>query len=97
VLVIKENVHYCDFCYSEMPIWEVKFRTRVDPFGWDLEICDSCRLLLRNIIGVVLHRLSHAEVVNALVLALNQKGLQYQDLMTSMVEIQGSKQKELDQ
>lgn len=84
------------FCYSPQPIWTGKFREPRNILGWDIEICDSCRLLLRNVIGPVLHRVSHSDLVAAIAKLMAEKGLEYIDLMKSAVELKGMEQKEIE-
>lgn len=55
--------------------------------AWTFELCDSCRILLRNVIFVALHRLSHEELVAAVIQAMSARGLNYSDLMKPLVEI----------
>ena len=95
--MIKEGVYYCDFCYSPQPIWIARFREPTNILGWNIEICDSCRLLLRNVIGPALHRLSHNDIVGAIVKLMAERGLDYSDLMETMVEIKGREQKAIEQ
>lgn len=59
----------------------------VASLGWRFEICDSCRILLRNVVGPALHRLTQSEIVAATVQAMSAKGLEYADLMKPLVEI----------
>ena len=92
----KEGVVYCDFCYSPQPIWNGKFKEPSNFLEWHIEICDSCRLLLRNVIGPALHRLSHSDVVAAISEALAKRGLEYMDLMKTAVELKGMGQKEIE-
>lgn len=94
--MIKEGVYYCDFCYSPQPIWNGKFKEPANFLEWHVEICDSCRLLLRNVIGPALHRLSHNDIVGAIVKLMAEKGLDYSDLMQTMVEIKGREQKAIE-
>lgn len=81
-------VSQCDACYHPEVLWDVVFQRRGAAMGWEVALCDPCRLLLRNVVFVVLHRLSHSEIVSALSKALSDKGLDYEDLMRSVLEIQ---------
>lgn len=72
----------CDFCYQPQPQWDGGFQPTVtSQFRWEIKICDSCRLLLRNVIGVALHRLTHSQIVEAISAKMEELGLSYDDLM----------------
>lgn len=83
----------CNFCYKGSIDWFAQMSYlgglhRTDRIHkWQFEICDSCRTLLRNVIGPVLHRLSHADVVEALQAKMDELNITYDDLMdTSFLE-----------
>lgn len=71
----------CDFCYKGRTEWDFKARSRIRPFGWDCQICDSCKLLLQNVIGPALHLLTHSQIVEAVTSKMDELGITYEDLM----------------
>lgn len=81
----KLPMEHCDFCYLGETEWAAQFinvkLTRIPGAEWHFAICDSCRLLLRNVIGPILHRLNHSQVVGALVAKMDELGITYDDLM----------------
>lgn len=71
----------CDWCYSANPEWKDKGQHDFRPLGYEFYICDPCRLFIRNVISVVLHRVTHSELVEAIQTVMDRKGLTYQDLL----------------
>jgi hypothetical protein len=71
----------CDFCYNGRTVWDFKARSRHAQLGWDFQVCDSCRLLLRNVIGPVMHKLTHSQIVEAIQGKMDELGITYDDLM----------------
>ena len=61
--------------------------------GWEFKLCDSCRLLLRNVIGPVLHRMSHTDFVTAIIQMMSTKGLTYDDLMQPLRDVKALESK----
>ena len=90
-MTTKSGVEYCDFCYNGAVLWDAEMECRAGMrdgiSGWTFSICDSCRVLLRNVIGPVLHRVSHTDLVAAIVALMASRGLEYQDLMQPLREI----------
>lgn len=71
----------CDFCYSDhQPGWNARLNGP-RPLEWHFYICDHCRLLLRNVVSIVLHKLTHTQVVEALTAKMDELGISYDDLM----------------
>lgn len=83
----------CDFCYHGVALWDFEVTHRTGTMIWQFKICDSCRLLLRNVIGPVLHRMSHTDFVTAIIQMMNQKGLTYGDLMQPLREVKALESK----
>jgi len=73
----------CMFCYVGKTEWDFAARHRMLPAGWAFQICDSCRLLLRNVIGPILHKLTHTQIVEALEDKMDELGITYDDLMST--------------
>jgi hypothetical protein len=72
----------CDFCYADQLDWKAKLDCLPKPWlGWEFVICDSCRLLLRNVISVALHKMTQAQMVDAIQAKMDELGLTYMDLM----------------
>ena len=89
------NQNECDFCYTGVVQWDAKLVHRTRILGWEFKICDSCRLLLRNVIGPVLHRMSHTDFVAAIMQMMAQRGLTYDDLMQPLREMKSIESQEI--
>ena len=85
----------CDFCYTGVVQWDAKLLHRSGALGWEFKICDSCRLLLRNVIGPVLHRMSHVDFVAAIMQMMAQRGLTYDDLMQPLRDVKSLESQEV--
>lgn len=83
----------CDFCYALHAHWDAEMVDKgTHHLKWQFEICDSCRLLLRNVIGPVLHRVDHTSLVAAIVKLMASMGLRYEDLMVPLRELHAAGQ-----
>ena len=73
----------CDFCYGDAtpPFgWRAELKGP-RPLEWHFDLCDHCRLLLRNVISVVMHKLTHSQMVEAIQAKMDELGITYDDLM----------------
>ena len=70
----------CDFCYNPNIMWAAEIKCG-SQFAWHFQICDSCRLVLRNVISVVLHKMTHSQLVSAITDRMDDLGISYDDLM----------------
>ena len=77
------NRDSCDFCYTGEVNWDAKFKYRGFPQAeWDFKVCDLCRRMLRDIIGPILHKVTHGQLLQGIQALMQELDIGYDDLMT---------------
>lgn len=73
----------CDACYmnANEDGWDGLLTHMSVPAQWEFQLCDLCRRMLRDVIFVVLHKVTHGELLMAVQKLMEEKGLTYDDLM----------------
>lgn len=74
----------CDWCYTEQIDADLAITMRNRPIGIEMEICRNCVLLIRNVFSIAMHRISHVQIVDAVVNKMEELELEYKDLMISI-------------